>query len=318
MNQRSFVRLGASVALAASLAFAACKKKEADKPAAPAKPVAAPAAQPPTAPVAAAPTPAPTAAPVPAPVPAATGMAGALDEEAFKALHVLKPGEPAVLKGTTIELAGGKAYLSLPANAKAPMPGVVVIHEWWGLNDNIKLWADRLAADGFAALAVDLYEGKVAKTPDEAMAFMKAHDPKKAEATLQAAHRFLAGDARVLAKKRGSIGWCFGGRQSLNLALASPDLDAAVIYYGGPVTEVEKLKAIKAPILGIFANKDGHITPKAVDAFEAALKQAGVNHKLLRYDADHAFANPSQKVYDRTAAEHAWKEARAFLAAKLR
>lgn len=298
----------------APLALASCKKND-----------PAPAAPPPAAAKAPEAKPAPTTLPsAPAPSPAAAaakldpGMPGALDEAAFKALHVLKPGQPAATKGQMIDLAGGKAYLSLPPNHKPGGPGVVVIHEWWGLNDNIKLWADRLAADGFAALAVDLYNGKVATTPDEAMATMRTVMAEKAQATLLAAHKFLAVDPRVLAKKRGAIGWCFGGRQTLLLSLAAPDLDAAVMYYGAPVTDVAQLKNIKAQLLGIFANKDGHIKPASVDVFEKALKEAGVAHRILRYDADHAFANPSQRVYDSAAAEAAWREARAFLSSKLK
>ena len=147
---------------------------------------------------------------------------------------------------------------------------------------------------------------------------MKAVDHKQAAETMLAALKFLATDGRVQAKKRGAIGWCFGGRQVMNLAMAAPDLDAAVAYYGPPETDPAKLKAIKAPLLAIYANKDKHITAEAVNKLEAALKTAGVNHRLLRYDADHAFANPSQKVYDKTAATAAWKEAREFLAAKLK
>jgi len=238
-------------------------------------------------------------APPTAPTAQANPMPGALDEASFKALHELKPGAAPAPKGNLIDIGGGaKAYLSLPPNAKTPLPGVVVVHEWWGLNDHIKHWADRLAAEGYAALAVDLYEGKVASTPDQAMTFMKQVDHAKAAATMKAAHAFLASDARVQAKKRGAIGWCFGGRQVLNLAMAAPDLDAAVVYYGPPETDAAKLKSIKSPLLAIYANKDKHITPAAVDKLEAGLKTAGVNYRMLRYDADHAFANPSQKVYD--------------------
>jgi carboxymethylenebutenolidase len=283
---------------------AACKKKETPKPE-PAKGRAAPAAS----------APAPAA---PAKTPSAAALTGGLSEEVFKALHVMKEGKAPAPKGQRIDLAGGKAYLSLPQGAKAPLPAVIVIHEWWGLNANIEHWSDRLAADGYAALAVDLYGGKVATTPDAAMQAMKAVDPKAAEAMLLAAHRFLAADPRILAKRRASIGWCFGGRQSLNLALAAPDLDAAVIYYGVPETDPARLKAIKAHVLAIFGSRDKMIPPAKVDAFEAGLKAAGVTHRVLRYDADHAFANPSQKVYDTRAADAAYQEVRAFLAARLK
>jgi carboxymethylenebutenolidase len=195
---------------------------------------------------------------------------------------------------------------------------VIVIHEWWGLNEHIQHWTDRLAEDGYAALAVDLYGGKVARTPDEAMAAMKAVDDAAALKALRAAHRFLETDARVKAPRTASIGWCFGGAWSLQLALNEPALDAAVIYYGRLVTDPQKLKAIQGPVLGVFGNKDEGIPPKAVDEFDKALHEAGVAHTILRYDAQHAFANPSGARYDQKAADEAWRHVRAFLAGRLK
>jgi carboxymethylenebutenolidase len=242
---------------------------------------------------------------------------GSVSEERFKAMHQLAEGKPPVLNGQMLTLTNGKAYLSLPAKAKAPMPGVVVIQEWWGLNDNVKHWADRLAAEGYAALAVDLYEGKVATTPDSAMSYMKQVDAGRAIAILLEGHEFLTQDPRIRAPKTACIGWCFGGHWSLRLAMAAPDLDACVLYYGAPVTDVEKLKAIHAPVLGIFGNEDESIPPPAVNEFEAALRQAGVKAEILRYDAPHAFANPSNPKYDTEAAGAAWKKVQAFFAANL-
>jgi carboxymethylenebutenolidase len=246
------------------------------------------------------------------------GWTGSVSEERFKAMHQLAKGEVAVLNGTMIDLAGGKAYLSLPPNAKPPFPGVVVIQEWWGLNDNVKHWSDRLAAEGYAALAVDLYDGKVATTPDSAMAYMKTVDPDRAVAILQAGHTFLAKDARIQAPKRGCVGWCFGGHYSLRLAMTAPDLDACVMYYGRPVLDVEALKSIHAPLLGIFGNKDESIPPAMVNEFDAALTKAGVTHTFLRFDAEHAFANPSNPNYDQKSAGEAWTKMQAFFAEKLR
>lgn len=244
---------------------------------------------------------------------------GLLSEEAFKALHQLTPEKAPPARGEMVDVAGTKAYLSVPKGKAAPLPAVVVIHEWWGLNDHIKHWADRLAEDGYAALAVDLYGGKVATNPDDAMATMKAVDNKKALATVLAAHEFLEKDARVKASRTASLGWCFGGAWSLQLALNEPKLDAAVIYYGHLVTEPAELKAIKAPILGIFGNRDKAIGPDQVNAFDKALGQAGVEHEILRYDADHAFANPSQAArYDEKSAADAWEHVRKFLGQKLK
>jgi carboxymethylenebutenolidase len=246
------------------------------------------------------------------------GPTGVLDEEAFKKLHELSKEKRPPPAGKMIRLKSSRAYLSLPKKGKPPFPAVLVIHEWWGLNHHIRYWADRLAADGYAALAVDLYGGKVATTRDDALKYMKAVDAEKAKAVLKEAHEFLATDGRVKAKKRACVGWCFGGSWSLQHALQAPDLDAAVIYYGRLVTDPKKLATIKAPLLGVFGNRDRGIPPKVVDRFEKALKEAGVKHTILRYDANHAFANPSSARYDAKAAGDAWKKVRAFFAARLK
>ena len=250
--------------------------------------------------------------------PLAMTNTGILSEQEFAALHELTDAKAPPPKGIEIELAGAKAYLSLPEGAKAPLPGVVVIHEWWGLNDHIRHWTDRLAADGYAALAVDLYGGQVATTPEQAMETMKKVDDAKARKLLTAAHRFLAEDPRVKAPKRGVIGWCFGGGWSLQQAIMQPDLDAAVIYYGRLDTDPKVLAKIAAPVMGVFGNQDKGIPPEAVDAFAKAMKEAGEPLELHRYDAPHGFANPSGAHYDAQAAEDAWGHVRTFFARHLR
>lgn len=279
-------------------------------PACGAPPAAAP--QPSTTTVSAAAAPSAPAPASSAPAPGG-GYTGLLSEEAFKAIHELKAERAPAPRGQEIQIEGGRAYLSVPPGAKAPMPGVVVIHEWWGLNEHVRHWTDRLAEDGYAAVAVDLYGGKVATKPDEAMAAMKAVDSAAALKALRAAHRFLETDPRVMAPRTASIGWCFGGAWSLQLAIHEPALDAAVVYYGRLVTDPAELKAIQAPLLGVFGNRDEGIPPKVVDEFDKALHEAGVPHTILRYDADHAFANPSGKRYDAKAAEDAWRHVRSFL-----
>jgi carboxymethylenebutenolidase len=252
------------------------------------------------------------------PVPPATPLTGPLDEAAFRALHELTGEKAPAPRGVAVEIGPDKAYLSLPEGAKAPLPAVLVIHEWWGLNDHIRHWTDRIAALGYAALAVDLYGGTVATTPEAAMAAMKAVDPARSRETLKRAFEFLGSDPRILAGKRAVIGWCFGGSQSLGLALAEPRLDAAVIYYGRLVTDPAQLAAIKARVLGIFGTRDASIPEEQVAAFEAGLAAAGVRHEILRYDAAHAFANPSSARYDAKAAADAWTKVQAFLAQALR
>jgi carboxymethylenebutenolidase len=237
---------------------------------------------------------------------------GPLSEAEFKAMHEPPTSPPQHLKGQVIDLGGTKAYLSVPPGP-GPHPGIVVIHEWWGLNGNIEHWADRLAGAGWAALAVDLYNGTVATTPDQAMAAMKAVDPAKAKATIDAAIEFLAKDPRVAANKRAVIGWCFGGGWSLQTALAHPELDGVIMYYGQLETDPAKLGVIKGQLLGVFANRDKGIPPAQVDTFEAALEHAGVKATIYRYDADHAFANPSNPKYDEKSAGDAWSHVLAFL-----
>ncbi|HTL37060.1 MAG TPA: dienelactone hydrolase family protein [Kofleriaceae bacterium] len=239
-------------------------------------------------------------------------MTGPLSEAEFKALHEPPSSPPQHLHGQVIDLAGTKAYLSLP-EGKGPFPAIVVIHEWWGLNGNIEHWADRLAGTGWAALAVDLYGGKVATTPDEAMAVMKAVDQEKAKATISAAFDFVSKDARIAATKKVVMGWCFGGGWSLQTALAHPELDGAIIYYGQLETDPAKLGVIKGQLLGVFGNKDKGIPPAKVDEFETALKTAGVKATIYRYDAEHAFANPSNPKYDEKSAGDAWSHVVAFL-----
>lgn len=262
------------------------------------------------------------AAPAPTqPTPSATTpppLTGMVDEATFKAMHELRSDVAPALHGVELDLAGTRAYLSLPEGAKAPLPAVVVIHEWWGLNDHIRHWADRLAADGHAALAVDLYGGQVANTPDAAMGLMKSVDETKARAVLAAAHRFLHDDPRVAASRRGVIGWCFGGAWSLQHAIAEADLDAAVIYYGRLTTEPTQLTKIRAPILGVFADRDRGIPPEAVAAFAKAVEAAGKSIEIHHYDAEHAFANPSAAHYDTVAASNAWEHVRKFFAKHLR
>jgi len=268
----------------------------------------------------AAPASAPNSAPPDSAAPRArgdTGLTGAVGEEEFKELHDLPGGKVPPARGIMVDLAGTHAYLSLPEHGAPPFPAVVVVHEWWGLNEHIKYWSDRLAAEGYAALAVDLFGGKVATNRDSAMAYVRAVDDERALAILRAAHEFLASDPRIAATRRGCIGWCFGGGWALQQALVTPDLDAAVIYYGRLVTDVERLRAIQSPVLGVFGNRDRGIPPEMVDEFAAALVKAGVEHHILRYDAEHAFANPSNPNYDRQAAAAAWMEVRAFLAGNL-
>lgn len=226
--------------------------------------------------------------------------------------HELNPDTPKTLAGKmanlkTEEGTPFQVYAVGPEDAKR---GVLVIHEWWGLNDHIRGWADRLAGLGYRAMAVDLYNGQVAATPDKARALTAAIDQDEANAK----HRAVLQALQAPGRKVGVIGWCFGGGQSLQASLAAPELvSATVIYYGPLVTDVDRLKRLRAPVLGIFGTRDTSITPEKVKAFEAAMRQAGKPLEVHSYDADHAFANPSGTRYDSEAARQAWDVTSAFL-----
>lgn len=204
-------------------------------------------------------------------------------------------------------------YLVRP-EGNGPFPGLVVIHEWWGLNANIRSEADKLAKAGYVALAVDLF-GRSTTNPEEARKLTQGLDQQKATVQLLAAVDFLRSLSYVRADKVGSIGWCFGGGQSLRLAIVDPRLASAVIYYGQPITDVDQLEKIKAPILGIFGEADQSIPIAKTREFDQALTKAGVRHKIYTYPgAGHAFANPTRSdSYRPEAASDAWNKTLAFL-----
>ena len=209
--------------------------------------------------------------------------------------------------------------LARPTGAGRPLPGVVVVHEWWGLNENVEAMARRLAAEGYAALAVDLYGGETATTPDGAMSLMRTAMGREDALVenLRGAHAYLTERG---AERVGVVGWCFGGMWSLRAALALPDrLNAAVVYYGRPVTDAGRLAALRMPVLALFGGADTSIPPDTVRAFRAALDAAGVENTVVVYPgAGHAFANPSGERYEAGAAEDAWARTTAFLAEHLR
>jgi carboxymethylenebutenolidase len=206
-------------------------------------------------------------------------------------------------------------YIARPKGHEGPLPGLIVIHEWWGLNDNIRAMTRRLAGEGYTALAVDLYGGKTADDPTAARQLMVAagNTPTAAEGNLRQAFQYL--ETEHDAPKVASIGWCFGGGWSLRAALLLPEkLDAAVIYYGRVVTDRAQLETLNMPILGIFGGKDRGIPMTDVKIFEGTLAALGKDATILVFpDADHAFANPSGRNWDPTAASQAWRDTVEFL-----
>jgi len=214
----------------------------------------------------------------------------------------------------------GSGLLVTPAG-KGPFPAVLVIQEWWGLNDWVKDQARALAREGYLALAVDLYRGKVATRQEEAHQLMMGAPTDRILRDLKAAHALLQARADVKKDRIGAVGWCMGGRWSLALATEIPSLAAVVAYYGAPPTEPAALAAIKAPVLGNYGADDKGPSPDQVKAFEAAMKKAGKTIDVKIYEgAGHAFANVNNPWggYRESAAKDAWARTTAFFAANLK
>jgi carboxymethylenebutenolidase len=240
------------------------------------------------------------------------------DDTAFQAAHdtpeaIDTPTDGSMMTFPTPDGKSGSAYALVPEK-----PGgnfLFVIHEWWGLNDHIKQEAGRLfnSLGDVTVLALDMYDGKVATSQEQAGEFMQAVTEDRANAIIQGALNYAGEDAGI-----GTIGWCFGGGWSLKASILAGDQGkACVIYYGMPVQEADKLAPIEADILGIFAEQDGWITPEVVSKFESVAKATGENIEIHQYDAVHAFANPSNPKYDKEKADEANAIALNFLQARL-
>lgn len=217
------------------------------------------------------------------------------------------------LHGKSVTFGDAMGYLSLP-DTPGKHPAIVVIQEWWGLNDWVKQQADRFAKQGYVALAVDLYRGKVATTQDLAHELSRGLPEDRGVADLKAGVSYLVKRSDVNAAKVGVIGWCMGGGFSLGVSLADPRIAATVINYGHLVTDPKTIATIHAPILGNFGANDQGITPADVKAFEAAATKAGKSVDAKIYDgAGHAFMNPNNSGgYVAAAADDAWKRIDAF------
>jgi carboxymethylenebutenolidase len=204
-----------------------------------------------------------------------------------------------------------KGYLALAGRGR---PGVVVIQEWWGLNDQICGVADRFARLGYNALAPDLYRGRLTTSPDEANHLMSGLDFP------DATHQDLRGGVQYLKENSGKIavmGFCMGGALTIAAGVHVPELAAAVCFYGIPDKNFADPAKIRVPFQGHFANKDDWCTPAAVNDLETVLKEAGVRHEIYRYDAAHAFANERSPAYDIACANLAWDRMEAFLKAHI-
>lgn len=199
-----------------------------------------------------------------------------------------------------------------------PMPAVIMIHEWWGLNEHIKNQADILAKEGYVVLAVDLYRGEVAADSNRARELTSSVRNNSASAidNLQSAVNYVKSLEMVDGSRIASLGWCFGGDWSLQLALNSSEnpLAATIVYYGRPVTDTASLSSISWPILGIFGDQDQAIPVESVKQFTSALNASGVTNEIYLYEGvGHAFANPSGDNYAPKETADAWQKTIGFL-----
>jgi carboxymethylenebutenolidase len=210
-------------------------------------------------------------------------------------------------------------HFVFPADMIEPLPAVIMIHEWWGLNDNVRAMADRLAGEGYIVLAVDLYSGRTANSAEAARQMMLSvvERPDFASENIRQAYEFIGKTAG--APRIASLGWCFGGGWSLNTALLFPEeLDAAVIYYGQVTDDVSKLLPLNVPILGLFGAEDTGIPVASVQSFKAALQRLRKEHDIQIYPGvGHAFANPTGANYNAAAADDAWRRTLEFLGKNL-
>jgi len=239
------------------------------------------------------------------------GVAAGLPLAAVLADPIQARAAAETLEAVSIITDGGRsvnAALAMPATT--PAPAVLLIHEWWGLNDQIKSVAAELARQGYVGLAIDLYDGKDTDSPDVAGRLTQAVDPAAATDTAASWTRWLKANPKVDGKV-GTVGWCFGGGWSLNASIAEP-VDATVVYYGRVDKPAKQLARLEGPVLGHFATRDQWINREMVDGFEKAMNAAGKPYTVYWYDADHAFANPSGGRYDAEDAKLAWERTLAF------
>lgn len=202
-----------------------------------------------------------------------------------------------------------KGYLAKPS-VEGQYPGVIMIHEFWGLNDNVKQMAEKLASHGYVVFAVDLYDGKVGTTADEARQLRSSFEQSQWTENMNSAVAYI--EENHSTSSLGSIGWCFGGGQSLQLALHN-NMDATIIYYGQLVTDAEDLSKINWPVLGIFAELDNGIPPETVNEFEMSLDELGIDNEIHIYPGvNHAFANPSGDRYAPEESKDAWQKTLSF------
>ena len=206
-------------------------------------------------------------------------------------------------------------YLARPDDNKQ-YPGIILIHEWWGLNDHIKEVANTLAKEGYVVLAVDLYNGEVAQSSEEAMRLRTSINQSIATQNMQDGIEYLKEFEGV--NKVASLGFCFGGEQSAQLSVSDANLDATVIFYGSLPQELEKISQVDAPVLGIFGELDTGITPDTVRTFQSGLDELNLENDITIYEGvGHAFLNPEGSRFAEEETKDAWNKTITFLANNL-
>jgi carboxymethylenebutenolidase len=220
------------------------------------------------------------------------------------------------MKGQMLDFKGNgmsySGYLVAPAGGG---PGVVVIQEWWGLNDHVKDVCDRFAAEGFAALAPDIYQGKLATSPSEAGKLMMALNIQEAEKILNGATQALLSHDSCTSKSAGVVGFCMGGQLAMYAAATNPEqVSACVNFYGIHPRVKPPYAQMKAAVLGLFGEKDSSVDAKAIDELRKELAAAGKSFEFHTYkNVGHAFFNDTRPVYDEESARDAWRRTLEFL-----
>lgn len=247
-------------------------------------------------------------------------MAALVSNRSFRMAHPTPNKvhfQSSLAKAITYKTSDGKTASATEWKAKSLTKNYLfVIHEWWGLNDQVKGEAEKLftTLGNVNVIALDLYDGKSTTNREEAGKLMQAASQDRIISIVKGAIAYVGPTAKI-----GTLGWCFGGAWSLQSALlAGKQTIACVMYYGMPEQDVNQLKKLNTDVLGIFGNKDKFINPKVVAEFKTNMAKAGKKLTLKQYDADHGFANPSNPIYDKLATADAWKATIAYLKPKFK
>lgn len=202
----------------------------------------------------------------------------------------------------------------IPAKKKSPYY-IFVVHEWWGLNDYIKKTSEQLAKDlDVNVLALDMYDGAVASTREDAAKYMQAASAERCTEIIKGAYAYAGTQSKIF-----TIGWCFGGGWSLQTSIEGGEqAKGCIMYYGQPESKPERLQLLQCNVLGIFANNDQWISPKVVTEFKDNMAKVGKDLSVYQYDADHGFANPSNPKYDKKSGDDAYAKTLTFIKLRMK